>query len=214
MNISIAASLLDKQKTPSKILRGQLFDCCSITLREATRLFLRLPWFWCSSFSSCTKTILLEPTYFQFLKPFFGFHGLLVPNHLGSCAQSTRLSVSPKGVGGAGSQSRVQSWEVVLPCTAPGHGGLLCSKYSAFIDRIPGCSSALAASSLLVYTELKGKETLQFDVALCYFCWSKSSHPTQIGLFGPNYKCLPYPYYHLFVHTSRQRPESDVSQMV
>lgn len=53
-----------------------------------------------------TESILLKPKYFQFLKPFLGFYGLLVPNHLGSCAWSTSLSISPKGVGGESLQSK------------------------------------------------------------------------------------------------------------
>ena len=39
----------------------------------------------------------------------------------------------------------------------------------------------------------------------------KPIHPTYSG---PKYRCLYYPYYHFFGHSSRQASRSNISQMV
>jgi len=114
-------------------------------------------------------------------------------------------------VGTHRTEYRTQDLEMVCPCRTPGVCDLLCSKHTTSINRTLGCPSFLAASSLLVFTELKVKETLQFNFASCYSCCSKSSHPTFSGFFGPKFRCLHYFYSHLFEQSSRQRSESNDS---
>ena len=80
-----------------------------------------------------------------------------MPRHLGSCARDASLSVCfLKGFSGEGSQSRGKYQQVVwLQGIVPS----FTVKCSISISRSLGSFSFLAASSLLVYTELKVKET-------------------------------------------------------
>lgn len=89
------------------------------------------------------------------------------------------------------------STKVFWPCPASGDCPLCCSEHCTFINRTPGDPSSLATSPLLVCTELGVRETLQFPIASCYFCWS---HPTFIRFFAAKCRCLHSPHYHLFLH--------------
>lgn len=124
------------------------------------------------------------------------------------------LKGKDKEVGTHKTEYRTQDWKVVWPYTTPGDCDLLCSKHTTPTNRTLGCLSFLAASDCWCTLNSRSRKLSNLILPYATLAGLNDDILCSVGFFGPKFRCLHYPYSHLFVQSSRQICESLLDSLV